>query len=362
MTRFNRRDESKEGSRIPGVRSGCLALLVVLAFGFFSCQLDKIPVSAGAQDSEYRVAYWSGVWLLASVRSVSLSGSEHSLIADSLIVCDSTLSWSRDGTRILFTSDWKICAINSDGTQLKTLSSDSSKDAFAVWSPEGLRVAYQSEQGGKPDIYVMFRDGTGKKRLTNSVGGARMPSWSPDGWRIAYMGDGGIHVINVDGTSDHQLTNYSDDFRPLWSPNGTKILFRSRRDGNYEVYVMNPDGSDQRNISTNAATDDDQAWSPDGEEIVFVSDRDAGPDEQEHVYRRRELYTVNVDGSRLIRITYDSYASSPAWSPDGLWIVYINYALTTSGTPYVTVIPSIGGTRTTRAPGFSPVWSPVKVE
>ena len=344
------------------MKSGFLALLVIWVLGFFSCQLEKIPASAGTDESEYRVAYWTGVWILASIRSVSLSGSEHSLIADSLIVCDSALSWSRDGTRILFTSDWQVYAINSDGTQLKKLSSDSSKDAFAVWSPEGLWVAYQSEQGGKPEIYVMLRDGTGKQRLTSSVGGARMPSWSPDGGRIAYTGDGGIRVVNVDGTADRQLTSYEDDFRPLWSPNGTKILFRSHRDGNYEVYVMNSDGSNQTNISNNPATDEDQGWSPDGEEIVFVSNRDAGPDEQEHVYRRRELYTVNVDGSRLTRITYDSYASSPAWSPDGLWIVYVDYALTATGTPYVTIIPSIGGTRTTRAMGFSPIWSPVKVE
>jgi Tol biopolymer transport system component len=176
------------------------------------------------------------------------------------------------------------------------------------------------------------------------------------------MGDGGIHIINVDGTGDRQLTSYGDDFRPLWSPTGMKILFRSHRDGNNEVYVMNSDGSGQTDISRNLANDDDQAWSPDGEEIVFVSDRDSGLDEEGHFVPRRELYTVNVDGSRLTRITYNSYASSPAWCPNSVWIVYVDQSLTINGTSYVTLILSVGNNRTPIAGGFSPIWSPVKVE
>jgi TolB protein len=171
-----------------------LALVVGSALGFLSCrQRESSSVSPGTQDSDYNVAYWTGVWDLGSIRSVSLNGSERALLADSLAACDSALSWSRDGSKILFASGWQIYVINSDGTQLKRLSSDSSKDAFAVWSPEGLRVAYQSEQGGKTEIYVMLRDGIGKQRLTNSARGGRMPSWSPDGGR---------------GNSHHQCGRY----------------------------------------------------------------------------------------------------------------------------------------------------------
>jgi TolB protein len=310
---------------------------------------------------EYKIAAWAGPWVLASVFTVSIDSHVQLVLADSIMLSDSTLSWTPDGSKVLFTSDWQVHVVNSDGTRLRKLSSGGSKDAFAVWSPEGFRIALQSEKEGRPDIYVMNSDGSSPKRLTNSARGARMPSWSRDGEQIAYMGDGGIHVVGANGTGDRQVTNYADDFRPLWSPVGTKILFRSRRDGNSEVYIMNPDGSGQINISRNPSNDEDHAWSPDGNEIVFVSDRDSGLDEQDHFVTRRELYVVNVDGTRLTRITHNSYAFSPTWSPSGLWIAFEDRLPEWGGVSVLTIISSAGGGKTWLPGGFSPVWSPVRL-
>src|SRR5262249_8993218 len=68
------------------------------------------------------------------------------------------------------------------------------------------------------------------------------------------------------------------DARPAWSPDGTRIAFTSNRDGNYELYVIDADGSNLRNITSHPARDDYAAWHPDGRRLLFVSDRDSGSD------------------------------------------------------------------------------------
>ncbi len=92
-----------------------------------------------------------------------------------------------------------------------------------------------------------------------------------------------------------------------------KILFVSTRDGNAEIYSMNTNGSDQRNLTNHSSKDYEPAWSPDGNKIVFVSDRDGNP----------EIYTMNLNGSSLTRLTSNNSTDrSPAWSPDGREIVF----------------------------------------
>ena len=107
--------------------------------------------------------------------------------------------------------------------------------------------------------------------------------------------------MNADGSGLRRLTrNPASDSAPAWSPDGRKIAFVSNRDGTYEVYVMNADGSEQHALAARtvggrgpyigevAAPDDAPAWSPDGRKIAFVSDRDG----------TYEVYLMNADGSR----------------------------------------------------------------
>jgi TolB protein len=148
------------------------------------------------------------------------------------------------------------------------------------------------------------------------------PAWSPDGSRLVFYSnrDGSgfmqIFVVGVDGTGLVQLTRTASHNRtPVFSPDGKAILFQAERDGNREIYLMGADGSAPRNLTRNPAEDSHPKFLPGGRGFVFDSLRDDAAAE--------ELYTLELDGSGLRRITHeaavDTYASV---SPDGsrlLW-------------------------------------------
>ena len=132
------------------------------------------------------------------------------------------------------------------------------------------------------------------------------------------------------------------------APNTPKILFTSTRDGNREVYIMNPDGSEQVNLTQHPAEDLEAIWSPTGEQILFVSDRGGV----------RDLYLMDVDGANVRRVfKKETYRESPTWSPNGKQIasVHINWNLRT----FIIHIVTLGEQEEKRlADGVNPVWSP----
>ena len=104
---------------------------------------------------------------------------------------------------------------------------------------------------------------------------------------------------------------------PIWAkaPTTPKILFTSARDGNYEIYMMNPDGTEQANLTQHRAQDLGAVWSPTGEKILFISDRGG----------KRDLYLMNPDGTnvrRVLKSKTDTRRQDPTWSPDGKQIAY----------------------------------------
>jgi WD40 repeat protein len=151
-------------------------------------------------------------------------------------------------------------------------------------------------------------------RLMLNYGADQGATYSPDGTRIAFMnnydGDYEICVMNADGTGVKQLTkNSAVDAYPSWSPDGTQIAFTSNRDGDFDIYVMNADGSDQTNItSDDPSSDEFPRWSPDERFIAIETDRYGGVSAE----------LITPDGKVQATIGSVAYATFfDSWSPDG---------------------------------------------
>lgn len=172
------------------------------------------------------------------------------------------------------------------------------------------------------EIYTMLPDGSSITQITDSETNEKSPSWSPDMSKILFHSDrngsGGIYSMNADGSNETFITaDSATEASPMWSPDGTKILFASSRDGNPEIYHMNTDGTGVVRLTNSASYDTYPSWSPDGTKITFTSDRNDS---------QLDVYTMNADGSNVTRLTTDTGSDdNSAWSPDGTKIAFLRH-------------------------------------
>jgi hypothetical protein len=197
------------------------------------------------------------------------------------------------------------------------------------------------------------RAGNASKRVSHS--------WTiekPTPQRIAFEsqrdGNSEIYVMNPDGSNQTRLTrNPALDTDPDWSPDRRKLVFHSDRDGDFEIYVMNADGTGLKQLTSNPSTDRNATWSPDGKKIAFETYRHG---------TGAEIYLMNADGTGLKRLTDNQVDDfDAAWSPAGTQIAFARgpedgnqeiYAMNADGSGQTNL------TRTTQAREFNPAWSP----
>jgi Tol biopolymer transport system component len=176
-----------------------------------------------------------------------------------------------------------------------------------VWSSLDLDVATVDETGLVTGISA------GSATIVGTFAGAGASAVIEFLDEVAFYSDRDgnlqIYVMNSDGSDPRNVSNNSfQDYTPVWSPDGRRIAFASTRDGNYEIYTMAADGSDVLRLTEDGAEDQNPQWSPDGSRIAFRSRRDGND----------EIYVMGSDGSNPTRITSNtSQETYLTWSPDG---------------------------------------------
>jgi Tol biopolymer transport system component len=199
---------------------------------------------------------------------------------------------------------YDIFTANGDGTNLKRITDNPKYDAEPVVSPDGKKIVFGSQREGDFDIYVMNADGSNVRRLTDRVGYDGGPWFSPDGTKIVWR---------------------------AWYPEteAEKAQWRDAMENDYiiavplDLWVMDADGSNKRLVLHNNATNFAPSWHPDGKRIIFASNRDDWREDIKQFGHNFELYLINLDGTGLERITYNNvFDSFPMFSPDGKKLVW----------------------------------------
>jgi TolB protein len=217
----------------------------------------------------------------------------------------------------------RVYVINRDGSGLKRLTGPGGGkyDGYASWSPDGTKLIFRREYSISNDIYFMDSTGNDQKNLTNiwTLGKLSLNMfsefpWSPDSQRIVFTsnreGSFKIYIMDRNGENLRQLMRNSntEEYGAVWAPNRNTIAYVSTGGAKDEtdIFTLNVDSPRTKpiNITKSPHHDTSPVWSPDGTQILFVSDRDSN----------KELYIMNSDGSNVRRVTHAAEPKdNPSW-------------------------------------------------
>ncbi|MEM7723607.1 MAG: Tol-Pal system beta propeller repeat protein TolB [Pseudomonadota bacterium] len=180
------------------------------------------------------------------------------------------------------------------------------------FSPEAGRVVFSMEQGGNTEIFSLDLTTGRRAQLTNTPAIETAPSFSPDGSQIVFesdrTGSQQVYVMGANGGEARRISRGSGRYgTPVWSPRGDYIAFTKQESGRFHIGVMRTDGSEER-LLTASFLDEGPTWAPNGRVIMFTRES-AGAD------GAPAIFSVDISGRNLRRVSTPGMASQPAWSP-----------------------------------------------
>jgi CubicO group peptidase (beta-lactamase class C family) len=186
----------------------------------------------------------------------------------------------------------------------------------ADWSPDRTRLAFQGKRGSDEGLFLIACTGGNAIWLPNTAGGGA-PAWSPDGMRIAFVRQARVFLLDLrDGSVSRLIGMPDSSFYPAWSPDGSQIAFVAKGELTWEIFALDVRAGTVRQLTRAAdpgSPSQGPSWSPDGRRIAF--DRKHGEEFDIHV--------MNADGTSPVRLTHAGGVSArPAWSPDGQSIAF----------------------------------------
>lgn len=221
----------------------------------------------------------------------------------------------------------QICLINADGTGQRVLTSGGNyDDFFPSLAPDGNAVLFVSSRTGRYQVYEYDLITSQERQLTNlTVDSAFAPEASPDNSHIVfyanrdgeeYLGSHNLWIAERDGSNPVQITDRPGGaWDPVWSPDGTQILFASEQDGIPQLFIIDADGTDARQVTHLSGIRGRNDWSPDG--VTLSTYIGSAWD--------RDIYTFDLNGENVRQLTDGLGNLAPSFSPDGQWITFMSY-------------------------------------
>jgi TolB protein len=216
----------------------------------------------------------------------------------------------------------QICLMNADGSDQRQLTNNPrANHYYPSLAPDGQSVVFASNQSGQHDIFEVDLAGN-QKRLTFGLGETAAPEISPDGTQIVFTlidkdKRNAVWVMGRTGSNPHQLYGppEADAWDPIWSPDGSQIMFAARVNEAVQLFIMNLDGTGLQQVTDMPNLRGRNDWSINNEIVTYSG-----------TPWTRELYLMHVDGSDLRQITpTGGNSQGPSFSPDGQWVTFTAY-------------------------------------
>lgn len=270
--------------------------------------------------------------------------------------------------RIPNSADWQMFLMNVDGTNQRAVSNSLVRCSPPILSNNGTKIAFTTyDNNYYNNLYIIDIDGQNQKLLSKAKQFCGSPVWSPDDNRITFVkndnnvsGTYDIYSIKADGSNEIRLTNKNDNFSPQYFSDNTSIIFVSSNNNTTGIYKMNIDGGNKQLLTPQNKSFGDPKISPNGNKISITSND----------WNGSQIFVMNSDGNNLKQITFTVSSKyfdtgfprdgncNPVWSPNSDKLAYVSYE---NGSPDIFIINSngTGNKRLTDTPlrDENPVWT-----